>query len=74
MFPGLRNIADIVNCRVGSLEKEDHAYDELRYVNCRVGSLEMYTLNSSTLTSVNCRVGSLEYIDIVQNKCWIFLP
>ena len=40
MFPGLRNIADIVNCRVGSLENRLTFDRTILVVNCRVGSLE----------------------------------
>ena len=51
---------DLVNCRVGSLEKKFmKEFDELD-VNCRVGSLEMYPILHKCVHLVNCRVGSLE--------------
>ena len=64
----------MVNCRVGSLEKGKLAGIATLLVNCRVGSLEIGRIAEMLNGSVYCRVGSLEYIDIVQNKCWIFLP
>ena len=63
-----------VNCRVGSLEICRSRGLIGPTVNCRVGSLENAYTGFRRLLIVNCRVGSLEYIDIVQNKCWIFLP
>ena len=50
----------LVNCRIGSLEKEfkQFLYDDI--VNCRIGSLEMKSWSRNFGRKVNCRIGSLE--------------
>ena len=49
-----------VNCRVGSLEKQEVANAVGISVNCRVGSLEIKIKKRLKNDFVNCRVGSLE--------------
>ena len=50
----------IVNCRIGSLEKQDIKIEYISPVNCRIGSLEKCIGKARTIQIVNCRIGSLE--------------
>lgn len=50
----------IVNCRIGSLERELEREYVTELVNCRIGSLEKSLLSLSAAERVNCRIGSLE--------------
>ena len=53
-------VAEVVNCRIGSLETDKLSLVLRRQVNCRIGSLENKMASSSSDTMVNCRIGSLE--------------
>ena len=50
----------MVNCRIGSLEKQGNASHFFGRVNCRIGSLEKKSISIMAGQRVNCRIGSLE--------------
>ena len=50
----------LVNCRIGSLEREYEKIKKYLMVNCRIGSLENTGDLRKSNGHVNCRIGSLE--------------
>ena len=60
MFAGMTGQPFTVNCRIGSLEKNEHGSELADLVNCRIGSLEKGLDANSLNSTVNCRIGSLE--------------
>ena len=54
--------AEVVNCRIGSLEMYINNMAKKQRVNCRIGSLEKLHLAYPIIGCVNCRIGSLEII------------
>ena len=62
----------LVNCRIGSLEREYEKIKKYLMVNCRIGSLESVHLPQLPPYNVNCRIGSLETQKVVlvaENLC-----
>ena len=53
-------VAEVVNCRIGSLEMKMSYIMAPTLVNCRIGSLETDKLSLVLRRQVNCRIGSLE--------------
>ena len=53
-------ILQLVNCRIGSLEKAVVPSPAFIRVNCRIGSLETEKRDVVQNICVNCRIGSLE--------------
>lgn len=54
------NLDNVVNCRIGSLEKVLSNVFCIVQVNCRIGSLENLLAVCVIGHCVNCRIGSLE--------------
>ena len=54
---------ELVNCRIGSLEKFHPQHGCQPSVNCRIGSLEMQETENFDMDLVNCRIGSLEIVN-----------
>ena len=53
-------LQSIVDCRIGSLEKDIPDAVNENPVDCRIGSLEIAAFGVASSTSVDCRIGSLE--------------
>ena len=52
--------ADLVDCRIGSLESKRTYPFLMRRVDCRIGSLEISGQAKGLAAPVDCRIGSLE--------------
>ena len=59
---------EFVDCRIGSLEKNNPITIIQAAVDCRIGSLENKTTAGNSTLAVDCRIGSLEKLQ--EGMCW----